>query len=223
MKPPVVRPNLSFHLLLSCGAALVVFGATPAKADEPKAEQPTRFAADRPVDCVHIKLELTVDVENEHVDGSARLDLVALRETSTITLDADNFEVSEVTLSRDGSKPAPVKFINDGQHIEVMPDKPFKTGEQVQLTIEYAIDHPESGLHFFGPSENEPDVPYIVWSQGESVGNSHWFPCFNHPNERQTTEMIVTTKRGRAAAQTESAPAKSGRPTKKRKERFFSF
>ncbi len=31
-----------------------------------------------------------------------------------------------------------------------------------------------------------------MWSQGQPISNRHWFPCFDHPNERQTTEIIVT-------------------------------
>jgi aminopeptidase N len=31
-----------------------------------------------------------------------------------------------------------------------------------------------------------------VWSQGESEDNRAWFPCTDSPNERQTTETIIT-------------------------------
>ena len=78
----------------------------------------------------------------------------------------------------------------------MLPKTSLKAGEKFSLFIHYTIEDPDTGLRFFGPSENEPDVPYIAWSQGESIFNSNWIPCFDHPNERQTTEMIVTTKRG---------------------------
>jgi aminopeptidase N len=36
----------------------------------------------------------------------------------------------------------------------------------------------------------------MVWSQGEPIANRYWFPCVDHPNERQTTEIIATVDRG---------------------------
>ncbi|MCH8005811.1 MAG: hypothetical protein IH888_06215, partial [Planctomycetes bacterium] len=66
------------------------------------AEEPTRFAADRPIDCLHIKLTLNVEVEQKHVDATAQLELVALRQVSTITLDAQELDIRAVGLSRNG-------------------------------------------------------------------------------------------------------------------------
>ncbi|MEE8142562.1 MAG: M1 family aminopeptidase, partial [Planctomycetota bacterium] len=88
------------------------------------------------------------------------------------------------------------RFRNDGEHLEVFFSEVLQQGERVSLEIAYSVDNPSSGLHFFGPTEDEPDIPTLVWSQGQSVDNSHWFPCFDHPNERQTTELVVTTRRG---------------------------
>src|SRR5262249_21782743 len=42
----------------------------------------------------------------------------------------------------------------------------------------------------------EPDTPLTVWSQGESTTNRYWIPCFDQPNVRQSTEMVVTVAAG---------------------------
>jgi aminopeptidase N len=164
------------------------------------AQQATRFAQDRPIDCVHIKLELNVNVEERIVTGSATLDLTALREVSSIRLDAVELDVDQVTVARDGHPAAEIDFVNDGKQLEIPLDEPLKTGEGATVKIEYGVENPRSGLHFFGPSEDEPDVPLVVWSQGESITNRYWFPSFDHPNERQSTEMIVTTRQGLSAS-----------------------
>ena len=31
-----------------------------------------------------------------------------------------------------------------------------------------------------------------VWSQGQDEDSRFWFPCFDYPNEKQTTEVIAT-------------------------------
>jgi len=166
----------------------------------PPSTEPTRFAADRPVDIKHIALELKVDVPAKHVEGTATIDLAALREVSSVRFDAVDFAVTKVTLARGESPPAPADFRNDGQGIEVFfGDQPL--GERMSATIHitYSLADPKSGLHFFGPSEAEPDVPYAVWSQGESIDNRYWVPCFDNPNEMQTTEMKVTVAAGNEA------------------------
>lgn len=159
------------------------------------AEEPRHFAADRPLDCLHIKLDLSVDLENKHVAGTARIDLAALRDVSTITFDAVDLLTDGVWVERSGQPATPAEYSNDGERITIALADPLGSGEHATVTIEYAVDNPTSGLHFFGPSANEPDIPYVVWSQGESITNRYWFPCFDNPNERQTTELVVTTKR----------------------------
>ncbi len=166
----------------------------------PPSTEPTRFAADRPVDIKHIVLELRVDIPGKHVKGSATIDLAALREASSVRFDAVDFSVDGVTLVREGRPLAPADARNDGQTIEVLfGDKPLHEGSLAKIRIDYSIADPKSGLHFFGPSEAEPGVPYVVWSQGEAVLNRYWVPCLDHPNEMQTTEMKVTVAAGNEA------------------------
>ncbi|MEE9270545.1 MAG: M1 family metallopeptidase, partial [Candidatus Krumholzibacteria bacterium] len=146
------------------------------------------------MDILHIKLDLNVDVPRKSAGGTATISLVGLRDVASIRLDAIDFDVSQVTLARGEERAAPVEYVNDGEAIEVLfGDTPLATGRPATLTIHYSISNPRSGLHFFGPTDAEPDTPYVVWSQGESITNRYWIPCLDHPNEMQTTEMIITT------------------------------
>ncbi len=45
-----------------------------------------------------------------------------------------------------------------------------------------------------------PETPYpekrlSFWTQGESEETHHWLPCYDYPNERATSEMIVTAEK----------------------------
>ncbi len=160
-------------------------------------DEPLRVAGDRPADIVHIKLDLKVDIPAKTVAGTATIDLVALRDLKSIRFDAVDFKVSGVKLSRGEGAPLPIEYVNDGDSIEVLlGDRALETNARATVTIDYVIDNPKSGLHFFAPSEAAPDVPYVVWSQGESITNRYWVPCFDHPNEMQTTEMVITVGAG---------------------------
>ncbi|MEK7731386.1 MAG: aminopeptidase, partial [Planctomycetota bacterium] len=168
-------------------------------AKPPPSTEPVRFAADRPVDIKHIALDLRVDVPAKHVEGTATIDFVAQREVSSVRFDAVEFVVTTVTLARDARPPAPADYLNGGESIEVFFGEKLTEGSSAKIRVTYSITDPKSGLHFFGPSEAEPDVPYVMWSQGESIDNRYWVPCFDNPNEMQTTEMTVTVSAGNEA------------------------
>ncbi|MEK6674106.1 MAG: M1 family aminopeptidase [Planctomycetota bacterium] len=175
---------------------IFVFFSSVFGADE-KPQPPLRFSADRPVDVKHIALDLAVDLPKKQVAGTASIDLMALREVNLVRLNAVDFRVDSVTVARDGGPMGVTEFANTGEEIEVyFRDRALAKGASATIKITYAVSNPRSGLHFFGPSEAEPDVPYAMWSQGESEDNRYWIPCLDHPNEMQTTEIRATAVDG---------------------------
>jgi len=152
-----------------------------------------KFAADRPVDILHLRLEAKVDLPGKRLEGRATIDLAALRPVTTVKFDAIAFDVAQVELLRgDPLQPQPTRWRYDGEQIELALPQPLAVNERAQVRVAYTVREPEAGLHFFGPTAAQPEVPYQVWSQGETVDNRRWIPCFDHPNERQTTELLVT-------------------------------
>lgn len=174
---------------------LVVLCVVPAGgflAADDSAQKPPIFAADRPIDMKHVKLELEVDLKTKRINGVATLTMTPLRTVSHVTLDAVDFETHGVRLALGDSDAVAASYWNDGEHIEIDFGRPVEVGEEIALQINYSIQDPKQGLHFFAPDKDDPDAPYQVWSQGQSIQNRYWIPSFDHPNELQTTEMIVT-------------------------------
>ena len=161
--------------------ALVVVGA----------DDPVHFPVERPLDITHIKLNMRVDLKSKTVISRAKLDGVALRRLGTIRLDAVDFEVKKVSVQMGDASPADCDYENDGRHLSIDLPRPLQVGEHVSVTVEYKLTDPVNGLHFFAPSEEEPDAPLLVWSQGQSITNRYWVPCYDPPNENQTTEIWV--------------------------------
>ncbi len=158
-------------------------------------EAPLRAPPDRPIDVTRIALDLTVDLEARSVAGTATLELTALRPLRHVSLDAVDHEVAEVVALRAGDV-APLEHAYDGSRLVVDLGREVPRGEGVRLRVRYRVREPKAGLHFFGPSAEEPDVPYQVWSQGESTYNRYWFPCVDHPDERQATALTARVKPG---------------------------
>ena len=42
------------------------------------------------------------------------------------------------------------------------------------------------------PTRRYPKRPLQAWSQGQDEDNRAWFPCFDHPTEKSTSEVIAT-------------------------------
>lgn len=157
------------------------------------AEEPLRTAGDRPVDIEHIRLELEVFLKEKRIAGSATIDFTALRRTRSLRLDAVNHEVSAARHATDGRELA---YTNTGQDLVIDLGEWLEAGQRQRVKVEYQVREPRAGLHFFGPTPERPTTPLMVWSQGEPISNRHWFPSADHPNERQTTEIVATAEEG---------------------------
>jgi len=145
-----------------------------------------QYAPDRPVDIQHVKLELTVDPEKKILNGNVHVQLVPLDSNVTrLEFDAVDLDIKSVKLSGD-----PVSFENTGQKLIVNLDTALKA-ESTTITIHYS-GQPRRGLYFIGPDKTHPDRTYQVWTQGEDQDSRYWFPCYDSPNDRSTSEMIVT-------------------------------
>jgi aminopeptidase N len=182
------------------GILLLLLGSWATSA---AAEDPLRTAASRRIDVHHIRLDIELDLPKKHLRGRATINfspLPAFFEAArepVIELDAHALDVSAVRLAKDGDQATAVDFaIGDDQLLITAPQGLIKTGEKYSVEIDYSVTNPATGLHFFGPTKQAPDIPLMVWSQGEPQANHHWFPCIDNSNERQSTEMNVRVSSG---------------------------
>ncbi|MCB9853926.1 MAG: HEAT repeat domain-containing protein [Phycisphaerales bacterium] len=176
-----VRPCV-FACLVIWGAAKVAFAAP-------------HFPGDRPIDVEHIRLDVYVELDKEFVRAGASIVGTARRELTSVKLDAVDFqEVSVEVRYADAATERP-KFEIDDETLTIPFGRTLAPGDPVEIVVAYTLNKPKDGLNFFGPSDEEPDAPYVMWSQGQSTSNRYWIPCFDHPNEMQTTEISCTVAR----------------------------
>ncbi|MFO0814001.1 MAG: M1 family aminopeptidase [Gemmatales bacterium] len=168
----------------------------PAKTQETKPSEPLRTPTDRKVNIRHIRLDLKVDVAAKTVVSQAAIDFKTIRAAKTLTLDAVGFEVKKVTLSREGQPDSQAQFTHDGKKLTVELGNGMPAGQTGKVLVEYVVDKPKSGLHFFAPSKANPEAPMQVWSQGQTITNRYWIPCVDEPNQRQTTQVVATVPAG---------------------------
>jgi aminopeptidase N len=145
------------------------------------------YARDRNVDIRHVKLELNVDPVKKLLEGTVRIDLRPIVDNVTrLQFDAIELDIKDVKLN--GKQ---VNFENTGRSIVIDLDKALKTSEQVTIRVKYS-GQPRRGLYFIGPDKSYPDRPYQAWTQGEDEDTRYWFPCYDYPDDKATSEVVVT-------------------------------
>src|SRR6185369_10478959 len=145
------------------------------------------WAPDRVCDVKHIKVEVALDFERRAVDGVCTQTLAALNDGSTrVVLNAVEMSILAVNLG-DGES---VEFEYDGKALSFDLGE-RRQGESFDVIIRYRCE-PRRGLYFIHPDEAYPNRPLQCWSQGQDEDNRHWFPCFDHPHEKSTSEVVAT-------------------------------
>ena len=159
-----------------------------AKPGTPRQEERIRY-----VDVKHVKAELTLATQKKEVRGTVTHTLSPLHPYLTrVELDcAPELKVSKVTESAKSGSAVPCKFTTANGKLTVTFDKAHGPDETVDLAIEYS-GSPTRGLVFVLNEAAYPEKPLAIWTQGEAEDTHFWLPCYDYPNDRATSEMIIT-------------------------------
>lgn len=188
--------NRRHHLDSGDGSSLLSFNTydhntgipTPKARSFEMPDDYVHYAPDRPADVKHVKLEISLDFEQETVSGTVYTTFSVLyEEIKTITFDAVELHFEGVTLA-DGTK---LDYTATDKKLIVTLDRPYQHGEEFTIAVTYHAK-PRTGFSFIKPAPEDPTRPVQAWSFGQPRYHSHWFPCHDAPNDRATTEIIVT-------------------------------
>ncbi len=172
--------------------------ARPAKRPIP----PAQYIPAHDYDQQNIKLDLRFDWEREQAFGTATITLSPLvRDLSRVDLDAAYMTISAATLP--SGTQLKYEYNPSTAKLAVSLDHPYQPNEQVTIVIAYHTNQPPpdrrtgfggGGINFIKPTASDPTRPRQIWTQGEAESNHLWFPCFDHPNDFTTTEIIATVE-----------------------------
>ena len=138
----------------------------------------------------HVRIELKVDLENKQISGSCTTRIVPMREgVKTLHLDACEMTIASVTL--DG---AAAQFEHDGKVLTTSLRETLDFSSH-ELKVEYSAE-PRQGVYFVSPDDKLTDKPLQAWTQGEPEFSRYWYPCYDHPNDKSTSETVITAREG---------------------------
>ncbi|MFX0094027.1 MAG: M1 family aminopeptidase, partial [Candidatus Hodarchaeota archaeon] len=137
---------------------------------------------------IHQTIKLKFDLENKMVEGS----VVTLIKANVA--DGNHIELDAMDMLIQNIKGAS-SWNYDGKKIRVSWKTPFKKGEERELTIDYQLDEPISGMYFSYPDAKYPDRPTYVITDTESERARYWLPCIDHPAIRCKLDFFLTSKK----------------------------
>lgn len=137
----------------------------------------------------HVKIELALDFAKKSISGSCALTIGSIRPgTRTIRLDACGLDVSRVAV--DGT---PVEFEYDNDTLSVPLDGASPDRHLVEVKYSSV---PKEGVYFAGPDKEHPGKEVQAWTHSETEFARYWYPCFDHPNEKSSSELVLTVPNG---------------------------
>lgn len=144
-----------------------------------------QYAPDRHVDVQHVVIDVTPNFEKRTVRGQVTITFSPIAiPLKRLTLHAADLRISKVT----GSSQV-VSHDIAGDELRINFAKPIPGGKSSTVTIQYEAQ-PLRGLYFRTPAMGYKDGDTHLWTQGEPHEARHWFPSFDYPNERFTSEVI---------------------------------
>jgi len=176
---PILRScwrAIAWLTLVASGAAAL---AASSRADEP-------YAPSRDYDLQDIRTHLWFDVAQREVRGEVKESVAALHDgVSDLQLDSVDLRIESVTV--DGKD---AKFSITPKTLIIALDHPASRGEHHEILIRYR-GQPKRGMYFISDSidRNQPDE---IWTQGEAEDTRYYIPLYDYPNDRMTSEMVLT-------------------------------
>ena len=167
-------------ILTAAGFLALALFATHLRADEP-------YARTRDYNLQHSRIALRLDADERKIAGDVTHTVSILRDdTSTVAFDSVGLNIQSVTVNK-----SPAKFETTAAKLIVSLPATAHPGDKFDIEIKYDAK-PSKGIYFILPDKNYPDRPKQIWTQGESEDTRYYLPTYDYPNDRLTTETILT-------------------------------
>ena len=144
-----------------------------------------QYAPDRKVDILHITIDVTPDFKSRTVAGTTTIRFAPINKPlKELVLDAVDLDVSSVTST---SKVEAYTVTDDA--ITINFDPAVRPGAKTTVTVVYEAE-PKLGLYFRTAEMGYPEEDTHIFTQGESHEAPNWYPNYDYPNERSSSEVI---------------------------------
>lgn len=142
---------------------------------------------ERWVDFSHCLIDISIFPKEGKVKGEVTHTFQPIRkEVDSLFIDGPGITVLSAQLN---NQPIEVETISEGLIFRFK--EPLQWETTHTLKIQYEA-FPSKGMYFIGWQDSTNRSEKQVWTQGQGIDNRHWFPHFDHLNDKLVTETKVT-------------------------------
>lgn len=116
---------------------------------------------------------------------------------TTLVLDAVGLKIESVTIEPEGTT---LEHKQTGEKLTVSLGKSFSANDVVSVRFKYSAK-PQKGVYFVDAEKIDGKEVHSsqVWTQGEAEESRHWFPSYDFPDDKATTEQYLTVPKDEVA------------------------
>jgi aminopeptidase N len=152
------------------------------------------YPPDRAVNVSHLALDLTPDFKQRTFQGQEVFQFKPNGQpVQELSLDAVDLTILSVT-----STEAIQGWQSTTNKLIITFAKPVPMDKEASATIAYRAQ-PSRGIYFRTPEMGYKEGDTHLFSQGEAIDARHWYPCFDAPNAKFTSELTCRVPEGMTA------------------------
>jgi aminopeptidase N len=171
-------------------AALFIIGvATAAQAARPDFNRAGTY------DAQHYVLRVSFDRAKRTVFGDVTVRIKPLKPGFAVAeFDAVDLNFESVVLEPGGTV---LQYKATGGKVIVALDRAYAPEDEVGIRFKYSAK-PKKGVYFVDELKKPDGSGHSaqIWTQGEPNEHRHWFPSFDFPSDKATTEQFITAPKG---------------------------
>jgi aminopeptidase N len=164
---------------------------------------PAPLHSKRTYDVQNYLIRSTVDYTQKKLTGQTTVQLKPLADGfNSFELDAGGMAIESVALDQETGGPKPLEFKALGEKLIITLDRGYTAGTPLAVVVKYTITDSKKGVYFVDEMREKDGKlthPRQVWTQGEAEENHFWFPCYDYPDDKATSEQFVTVPSGDTA------------------------
>lgn len=141
-------------------------------------------------DLQDVRWEVQLKPDQGEIVGTVTNRLVPTKGATQIELDAFRLKIERVEI--DGKR---AKFKADGKKLLIDLPKPGDGTTELAVAIRYS-GKPDVGIYFIPGNKTFPAKTPVVFTQGEMEDTRGWLPTYDYPDDKATSEGIITVPAG---------------------------
>jgi aminopeptidase N len=164
----------------------------------PQFAQTKNFNRARTYDVQHYTIRTSFDRATKTVFGDTSIQLKPLKDNlTTVELDASGLKYDFVRLENSNKN---LQYRQAGEKLIVTLDKAYAPQDTVSIRIAYSCQ-PAQSVYFVDAlyEKNKIVRDAQIWTQNEPEEAHHWFPSYDFPDDKATTEQFLTVEAGETA------------------------